>query len=89
MIGTFSTIMKLIVQVFKEGNSATHKRVPFTKVLLHCSVLKLVKKQDKIIGIYRMQLSTVDSNFLEIYSFNFCREAIPVILLISRVLKLF
>ena len=57
-------MMKLMVQVSKEGTSETHRWVPFPKVYLciaHC--VKLMKKQGNKNRTYMVQLSTVDSNF--------------------------
>ena len=68
-----------MVQVSKEGTSATHSRVPFLKAYSYIvQYWELVKKQGKIIDTYGMQLSTVDSIFSEINTSNLCREAILV-----------
>ena len=63
-------MMMLMVQLFMEGTSVTHRWVPLPKIyfsIVHC--LKLVKSQIKIVGTYMLQLSTVDSNLLQVLPF--------------------
>ena len=60
----FYPVMKMMVQVSKEGTSEAHRWVLLPKVyfcIVYC--LKLVKKQGKTIGTCILQLYTVDSNF--------------------------
>ena len=81
-------MMKLLVQVSKEGTSATRRWAPFPKSFF-CIIQywKLVKKQSKTVGTYRMQLSMVDSIFFRNNPSNLYREASPVALAIIGVLK--
>ena len=86
----FYPMMKLVVQVSKEGTSATHRWAPFPESFF-CIIQywKLVKKQSKTVGTYRMQLSTVDSSFFKNNPSNLYREASPATLAIIGVLKVF